>query len=197
MMMMEKMWAWMLLTTLLTSVGQWHGHCNGCLEEERNGLLSIKALIDPNNVQWKLSDWTANQEDMADCCAWYGVGCDNTTRRVVQLSLSDARDKRLGDWLLNASLFLPFEELQSLDLSANRLVGCFENQGFGEPSSKLSRLDVLDLSFNPFNDDSILSCLSGLLSLKSLDLSANRLEGSGFKALPETGAPLSNGKSLQ
>ncbi|KAJ6354286.1 hypothetical protein OIU76_003186 [Salix suchowensis] len=129
-MMMGKMWAWMLLTALLTSVGQWHGHCHGCLEEERNGLLSIKALIDPNSVHWQLSDWTANQEDMADCCAWYGVGCDNTTRRVVQLSLSDARDKRLGDWLLNASLFLPFEELQSLDLSANRLVGCFENQGW-------------------------------------------------------------------
>ncbi|KAF9681474.1 hypothetical protein SADUNF_Sadunf05G0005200 [Salix dunnii] len=46
---------------------------------------------------------------------------------------------------------------------------------------------VLDLSFNPFNDDSILSCLTGLLSLKSLDLSANRLEGSagfnGFEVL--------------
>ncbi|KAG6780314.1 hypothetical protein POTOM_013168 [Populus tomentosa] len=28
------------------------------------------------------------------------------------------------DWVLNASLFLPFKELQSLDLKANELVGC-------------------------------------------------------------------------
>jgi hypothetical protein len=67
--MMKKMWAWMLLT-LLTSVGQWYGHCHGCLEEERIGLLVIKALIDPNNVQWQLSDWMVNQEDIADCCGW-------------------------------------------------------------------------------------------------------------------------------
>jgi hypothetical protein len=49
---------------------------------------------------------------------------------VIQLSLGGARDQSLGDWVLNASLFLPFKELQSLDLKANELVGCFENQGW-------------------------------------------------------------------
>jgi len=33
-MMMKRMGAWMLLA-LLTLVGEWHGRCYGCLEEER------------------------------------------------------------------------------------------------------------------------------------------------------------------
>jgi hypothetical protein len=123
-MMMKKMWAWMLLA-LLTLVGKWCGCCYGCLEEERIGLLEIKALIDPNHLS--LRDWV----DSSNCCEWYGIECDNTTRRVIQLSLRAARDQiSVGDWVLNASLFLPFKELQSLDLSSNGLVGCFENQGW-------------------------------------------------------------------
>jgi hypothetical protein len=48
---------------------------------------------------------------------------------VIQLSLFAARDFRLGDWVLNASLFLPFKELQSLKLEDTGLVGCLENEG--------------------------------------------------------------------
>jgi len=50
--------------------------------------------------------------------------CDTTGRRVIQLSLGGAGDWGLGEWVLNESLFLPFKELQSLDLKANELVGC-------------------------------------------------------------------------
>jgi hypothetical protein len=53
-MMVKKMWAWMLLT-LLTLVGEWCGRCYGCSEEERIGLLEIKALIDPNHLS--LGHW--------------------------------------------------------------------------------------------------------------------------------------------
>ncbi|XP_061972286.1 receptor-like protein 13 isoform X3 [Populus nigra] len=177
-MMMKKKWVWMLLT-LLTSVGEWYGRrCYGCLEEERIGLLEIKALIDPNSVQGELSDWMDNKEDIGNCCEWSGIVCDNTTRRVIELSLMRARDFRLGAWVLNASLFLPFEELQSLDLGETGLVGCSENEGFGTLSSKLRELHVLDLSYNKFYSDSILSCFTGLSSLKSLDLSWNTLTGS-------------------
>uniref|UniRef100_A0A6N2L3B4 Fe2OG dioxygenase domain-containing protein n=1 Tax=Salix viminalis TaxID=40686 RepID=A0A6N2L3B4_SALVM len=84
----------------------------------------------------------------------------------------------MGDWVLNASLFLPFKELQSLDLSRNGLVGCSENQGFEILSSELRKLLVLDLSYNKFNSDGILSCLAGLSSLKSFDLSWNTFTGS-------------------
>ncbi|XP_011039078.1 PREDICTED: probable LRR receptor-like serine/threonine-protein kinase At1g34110 [Populus euphratica] len=174
-MMMKKMGAWMLLA-LLTSVGDWCGRCYGCLEDERIGLLEIKALTNPNSIY--MGDWV---EYSSNCCEWSRIECDNTTRRVVHLSLWGARDQSLGDWVLNASLFLPFKELQSLDLGYNGLVGCSENQGFEVLSSKLRKLEVLDLSLNRFNNDKgILSCLNGLSALKSLDLSDNQLTGSGL-----------------
>ncbi|XP_061972170.1 cuscuta receptor 1-like isoform X3 [Populus nigra] len=177
-MMMKKMGAWMLLA-LLTLVGDWCGRCYGCLEEERIGLLEIKALIDPNSIY--MGDWV---EYSSNCCEWSRIECDNTTRRVIQLSLRYARDQSLGDWVLNASLFLPFKELQSLYLSGNGLVGCSKNQGFEVLSSKLRKLEVLYLSENRFNDDiSILSCFNGLSALKSLDLSGNEMTGSGLKVL--------------
>jgi len=116
------MGAWMLLA-LLALVGEWCGRCYGCLEEERIGLLEIKALIHPYYLS--LQDWV----DSSNCCEWDGIECDNTTRRVIQLSVENARDQSLGDWVLNASLFLPFKELQSLDLFGNGLAGCSENQG--------------------------------------------------------------------
>jgi hypothetical protein len=121
-MMMKKIGAWMLLA-LLTLVGEWHGRCYGCLEEERVGLLEIQSLIDPNHVS--LRDWV----DSSNCCVWRGIECDNTTRRVIQLSLFGERDESLGDWVLNASLFLPFKELQSLGLERTGMVGCLENEG--------------------------------------------------------------------
>ncbi|KAB5556112.1 hypothetical protein DKX38_007021 [Salix brachista] len=114
MMMMKKMRVWMLLT-FLTSVGQWYGRCYGCLLEERTGLLEIKALIDPNRVQGELSDWMDEKEGTGNCCEWSGIECDNSTRRVIHLSLNGAYDWSLGDWVLNASMFLPFKELQILD----------------------------------------------------------------------------------
>ena len=112
-----------MLLALLTLVGEWHGRCYGCVEEERVGLLEIKALIDPDG--FLLRQWV----DSSNCCEWRRIECDNTTRRVIQLSFFYARDESLGDWVLNASLFLPFKELQSLDLSGNGLVGCSENEG--------------------------------------------------------------------
>ncbi|XP_061980429.1 cuscuta receptor 1-like isoform X2 [Populus nigra] len=179
-MMMKRMGAWIMLLALLTMVGEWYGRCYGCLEEERIGLLEIQSLIDPHGVTWR-DRRLAN----GNCCEWPGIECDNTTRRVIQLYLRGARDEiSLGDWVLNASLFLPFKELQSLDLGVNRIVGCLENEGFEVLSSKLSNLD---LRFNRFNNDkSILSCFNGNLStLKSLDLSGNGLTAGsgGFKVL--------------
>nr|TKR79515.1 hypothetical protein D5086_0000271750 [Populus alba] len=192
------MGAWMLLA-LLTLVGDWCGRCYGCLEEEGIGLLEIKALIDPNSIYMgdqsydlpiKHLHWV---EYSSNCCEWSGIECDNTTGRVIRLSLQHARDQRLGDWVLNASLFLPFKELQSLDLGYNGLVGCSENEGRFNASVLLScfdvslpgfevlpsKLEVLDLSENRFNDDKgILSCFNGFSSLKSLDLSYNEVTGS-------------------
>ena len=122
-MMMKRIGAWIMLLALLTLVDEWHGRCYGCSEEESIGLLEIQSLIDPYGIS--LRDWV----DSSNCCEWDGIKCDNTTRRVIQLSLFSKRDLNLGDWVLNASLFQPFKELQSLDLAWNGLVGCMENEG--------------------------------------------------------------------
>ncbi|XP_011009765.1 PREDICTED: LRR receptor-like serine/threonine-protein kinase GSO1 isoform X4 [Populus euphratica] len=180
-MMMKRMGAWMLLA-LLTLAGEWHGRCYGCMEEESIGLLEIQSLIDPHG--FSLGDWVGS----SNCCEWYGIQCDNTTRRVIQVSLFGTRDESLGHWVLNASLFLPFKELQSLELGRASLVGCLENEGFEVLSSKLRELGLSENRFNK-NDKSILSCFNGNLStLESLDLSYNGLTAGsgrfyGFKVL--------------
>jgi len=122
--MMKRMGAWMFLALLLTLVGEWYGRCYGCLEEERIGLLEIQSLIDPHG--FSLRHWVDNN---SNCCEWPEIKCDHTTRRVIQLSLFGERDFNLGDWVLNASLFRPFKELQSLELEEAGIVGCLENEG--------------------------------------------------------------------
>ncbi|XP_052488943.1 probable inactive receptor kinase At5g53320 [Gossypium raimondii] len=57
-------------------------------------------------------------------------------------------------------------------LSGNFITGCVANQGFERLSSKLDKLENLDLSDNHFNN-SILASLSELSSLKSLNLAYN------------------------
>ena len=121
---MSSKWVWMLVT--LAWVNEW---CHCCLEKERIGLLEIKAWINHPNGS-SLTHWVENKED-GDCCQWHEVKCDNTTGRVVELSLPFTREYWiLGDLYLNASLFLPFKYLKSLHLAGNGLVGCFENQGY-------------------------------------------------------------------
>lgn len=148
----------------------------GCLEEERIALLQIKTSFaeHPNHISSPLLSWGKN----ALCCSWEGVTCSNstTTRRVVEIDLFLARDSSMGDWHLNASIFLPFQELNVLDLTGNGIAGCVANEGF-ERLSRLAKLEVLVLYYNYFNN-SILSSLKGLSSLKHLNLGGNQLQGS-------------------
>ncbi|KAL6330683.1 hypothetical protein AAG906_009111 [Vitis piasezkii] len=91
----------------------------GCMEEEKVGLLQLKASFNhPNGTA--LSSWGA---EVGDCCRWEYVTCDNKTSRVIRLFLDSIRDFELGEWSLNASLLLPFQQLQNLDLSFNELTG--------------------------------------------------------------------------
>ncbi|KAJ6922015.1 hypothetical protein NC652_015850 [Populus alba x Populus x berolinensis] len=98
--------------------------CHGCLDEERSALLRIKSSFNYPSGTF-LPSWGK----VADCCSWEQVHCNFTTGRVVDLYLSIIREEGLGDMYLNVSLFRPFQELQSLDLSANFIVGCVENEG--------------------------------------------------------------------
>ena len=102
------------------------GWSEGCLDHERFALLRLKHFFnDP--LHNYLHDWI-DGEGATDCCQWETVECSNTTSRVIALDLS----YRYGgeySWYLNASLFTPFQQLESLDLTRNNIAGCVENEG--------------------------------------------------------------------
>uniref|UniRef100_A0A6N2KGZ9 Uncharacterized protein n=1 Tax=Salix viminalis TaxID=40686 RepID=A0A6N2KGZ9_SALVM len=144
----------------------------GCFEEERVALLNLKDSLNyPNGTS--LPSWRKGD---ARCCDWQSITCNSSTGRVIELDLWDVRNGELGDWYLNASLFLPFQELNSLNLMDNQIAGWVENKGVYQPF-KMSKLEELYLSFNRLNN-SIVSYMDGLSSLKTLSLRYNRLEGS-------------------
>nr|AMM42872.1 LRR-RLK [Vernicia fordii] len=155
-----------------------------CLEQERLGLLDIKAYLNQNDARTDhlLPSWRdASATPVTDCCSWERVKCNNsTTARVVELSLNNMRPHKelmpLKFWFLNVSFFLPFHELRYLDLSDNGFAGCHNDHGF-EKLSILKKLEVLNLGENDF-DNSILPSLGVLTSLRTLNLESNRFEGS-------------------
>uniref|UniRef100_A0A7N2LEX9 Leucine-rich repeat-containing N-terminal plant-type domain-containing protein n=1 Tax=Quercus lobata TaxID=97700 RepID=A0A7N2LEX9_QUELO len=154
--------------------------CFGCWEEERIALLQYKASTINYTFEYHFTPWDLADKE-SDCCEWEKVKCDITTGRVIKLALNNTiywNGESGGGWYFNASLFLPFEELQHLDLSYNYIFGWVPNEGF-ERFSSLSKLKVLYLDGNYFNN-SILSSLSGIASLKELHLGDNNLNGEGF-----------------
>ncbi|XP_039162652.1 receptor like protein 21-like [Eucalyptus grandis] len=132
----------------------------GCLEEERNALLSIKAAFNSPSAS-PLSSW--RDDNGNNCCGWEGVVCDKTTSRVAWLYLNNTRDFDSGAWVVNASLFLPLKELQVPDLSGNSLLG--------------PNLEVLDLSGNNLANDALLDIVR-ITSLKALDIEFGGLSAS-------------------
>ncbi|TYG78088.1 hypothetical protein ES288_D02G029000v1 [Gossypium darwinii] len=193
-MMMEWKWyLWFIRMAVMLSVLERCSWCttDACLEPERIALLHLKPCFNYRN---QLQSWV--EVKGSDCCKWERVECNTTTRRLIQLSLNSKKwednmeygmdNRNLNAWYLNASMFLPFEELKRLYLSGNVIGGSLENEGFGKLSSTLSNLEILDLSENYLND-SILLSLSELSSLRYLDLSINTFEGSshlrGFQLL--------------
>ncbi|KAH9687648.1 Receptor-like protein 56 [Citrus sinensis] len=163
------------------------GWSEGCLDHERFVLLRLKHFLnDPYNF---LYDW-GDGEGATDCCQWERVECSNTTSRVIALDLSDTYGGEY--WYLNASLFTPFQQLESLDLTVKRPAPqpppgrVYLNSIYDlffillagiERLSRLNNLKMLNLSGNSFNN-SILSSLTHLSSLRSLNVFWNRLEGS-------------------
>ncbi|KAI4305069.1 hypothetical protein L6164_028458 [Bauhinia variegata] len=144
--------------------------CHGCLEKERMGLLQIKGFIYYNvdyESRYRLDSWVDDRA--ANCCAWEFVKCHPLTGHVAELSLCCWEP--LSNWFLNNSLFLPFEQLRSLDLSSSGFYGLVEDKGI----SSLKKLEILDLSQNNLNN-SIFTSISGLKWLRVLKLNDNNLE---------------------
>ncbi|KAB5514828.1 hypothetical protein DKX38_028734 [Salix brachista] len=139
----------------------------GCLEEERTALLQLKDSLNyPNGTS--LPSWRKGD---ACCCDWESVRCNSSTGRVTKLQLYAVRNGELGDWFLNASLFLPFQELNYLDLSDNQIAGWVENKGLCD----LNHLRVLYINSNDLSGF-LPPCQANLTSLRELDLSSNHLK---------------------
>ncbi|GAY67691.1 hypothetical protein CUMW_258590 [Citrus unshiu] len=165
----KRVWVSELIFILLVVKGWWS---EGCLEQERSALLQLRHFF---NDDKHLHYWV-DDENYSDCCQWEGVECNNTNGRVIKLDLRDTWNRESAEWHLNASLFTPFQQLESLDLSWNNIAGCVENEGL-ERLSRLNNLKLLFLDHNYFNNSNFLS-LGGLSSLRILSLAGNGLNGS-------------------
>ncbi|WJX82051.1 hypothetical protein P8452_64859 [Trifolium repens] len=148
--------------------------CEGCLKQERQALIALNFKIG-NSLSW------ADNTNTADCCQWIGVECNTINGRIAKLELNVRGFFYFGARQINYSDFIIFKDLKSLDLSGVRISNCIKtDQG-------LKNLEVLDLSYNA---RSILSCLDGLSSLKSLSYTYGLIEDNAslhtFQTILET-----------
>ncbi|XP_057998141.1 receptor-like protein 14 isoform X1 [Hevea brasiliensis] len=174
-----------LLLGLIILGTQIHGN-KGCFEAERLALLNFKKFVvsDGADADHLLSSWV--DDSMSDCCKWERVTCNSTTSHMIELFLNNTRQHDIDSeslfdgeniWFIKLSMFQQLKELRNLNLSYNEIGGFIDyDEGF-ERLSELKKLETLDLSYNWFNN-SILSSLGALTSLKSLILSWNNMRGS-------------------
>ncbi|XP_054782781.1 receptor-like protein EIX2 [Prosopis cineraria] len=167
-------------------------HCN---EKDHHLLLNFKhTLVDPSSI---LSSWS----DERDCCEWTGVMCDNTTGRVIELSLPYSTEvsahicayENTPGYLtgeLDLISLLQLECLIYLDLSYHDFKDIVQNDYVvisnsnnqstvqpPHPCQNFSSLHHLDLSANEDLHIDSLNWLSHVPSLKYLDLSFINLRG--------------------
>ncbi|RWR75574.1 LRR receptor-like serine/threonine-protein kinase GSO2 [Cinnamomum micranthum f. kanehirae] len=148
----------------------WVYGCFGCSHAERSALLELKSSM--NIPSYFVTSWGRGH-----CCSWDIVTCNSSTGRVIELELRYKRffDTDLGDWYLNASLLLPFDELRSLDLSYNKMKGLIDEQAF-KRWSRVSKLEELLLGNNILNN-TILPHVGAFKFLKILDVGHNKFQG--------------------
>lgn len=106
--------------------------CFGCWEQERIALLQFEASIVNYANEYYFSHWDSVDKE-SDCCKWERVKCNITNGRIIQLTLNSvisySSGENGGGWYFNASLFLPFEDLQYLELGDNYICGWVPNEG--------------------------------------------------------------------
>jgi hypothetical protein len=95
--------------------------CEGCAHVEKTALLDILVQFDYySSLNWSSSD----------CCEWDGVTCHSRTGRVTVLDLSILiKINDYGSSLLNATMFLPLQELRNLSLRNLAIQGCAPGAG--------------------------------------------------------------------
>ncbi|KAI9112742.1 hypothetical protein K1719_016245 [Acacia pycnantha] len=173
---------WWVMAIIIFILLGFHGESEGCLKEEREALLKLKEAFNYPTTGSSLPSWS--NLTLSDCCTWEAVECDNSTKGVISLLLDNKRAYHLRHvkWSINASSFLPFHQLQELDLSGNYLSGLFGDIG-------LTNLERLDLHDNELTE--VPSFVMSLTSLTQLSLAQNKLSA----LLPQQGG-LCNLKKL-
>ncbi|KAM7267938.1 hypothetical protein ACFE04_010104 [Oxalis oulophora] len=165
----SKRVTWMVLAVTIIVSQFMFSYC--CLDHERIALLKLNTIFH----KWLES------EQSSDCCEWDAVICDDDNKNVINLNLMEARlfnsfEVSRTELYLNINLFLPFHKLQKLNLALNEISGLVVGYEGFKGASNLSNLEVLDLSYNKFNN-SILPFLSTLPFLKVLNLASTVLQG--------------------
>ncbi|AEE35563.1 receptor like protein 14 [Arabidopsis thaliana] len=150
-----------------------------CIEKERKALLELKKYMISKTADWGLDSvlptWT--NDTKSNCCRWEGLKCNQTSGRIIELSIGQTNFKESS--LLNLSLLHPFEELRSLNLSGeiyNEFNGLFDDVEGYESLRRLRNLEILDLSSNSFNN-SIFPFLNAATSLTTLFIQSNYIGG--------------------
>jgi hypothetical protein len=156
-----------------------------CHEEDQEALLAVNSAL---GSPYHFASWTPD----TFCCDWYDVDCDNTTGRVVGLTVfgdgnltgaipdAIANLTNLRTLVLHHLPGLSGNIPDSLALLSNLSQLTISSTGVSGPVpsflSQLTGLTLIDLSFN-FFEGSIPASLADLPSLCSIDLSRNRLSG--------------------
>ncbi|KAJ4829201.1 hypothetical protein Tsubulata_045472, partial [Turnera subulata] len=157
--------------------------CYGCLKEERDALLQIKAWINPLNKSQHpqssnkfFSSWVDNEKDDG-CCKWRRVECNSTTKRSLDLgsnqivcclqefyNLTNLEELFLDGFYLPRSVLLSIgasSSLKILSLNQCNLSGTL-------PDLYLSGNELVGV---------LPPCLRNLSSLLVMDLSSNQFTG--------------------
>ncbi|MED6106706.1 hypothetical protein PIB30_007029 [Stylosanthes scabra] len=125
---MERAWKkpWVVMMGAAVLLIEIFGSSSGCFPEEKRSLLEFKASYSDDSL---LPSWV-DDDHHSNCCKWERVTCDPSSNHVTNLSLHglykhgsmpnrDGVFDCYGSPSLNSSLFLPFKELRTLDLSFN------------------------------------------------------------------------------